>query len=112
MVSLRPEDQWRRDEKEVRLFRRFSCVSFVLAAYLDGADVDLLDSSDPESLPEVDLEVIAQAYGENLSRSERMRAEVGLPGAGPWRILLAGYVCHAMNRSDESIRMPRTRFGA
>jgi len=104
MVSLRPEDQWRRDEKGVRLFRRFSCVSFVLAAYLDGAGVDLLDSSEPENLPEVDLEAIAQAYGENLSRSERLRAEVGLPGAGPWRILLAGYVCHAMNRPDESIR--------
>ena len=34
-VSLPPDEQWRRDEKGVRLYRRFSCVSFVLAAYLD-----------------------------------------------------------------------------
>ncbi|MGO9470964.1 MAG: hypothetical protein ACLQVF_43280 [Isosphaeraceae bacterium] len=103
-VSLRSEDQWHRDEKQVSLYRRFSCVSFVLAAYLDGAGIDLVDTSNPESLPDVDLDTVTRAYGERLIRQGRVSAEVGLPGAGPWRILLAGYVCHAMNRPDESIR--------
>ncbi len=103
-VSLRPEDQWHRAENGFRLYRRFSCVSFVLKAYLDGSDIDLVNASDPESLPEVDLETVARAYGEHLRRLSHLRAEMGLPGAGPWRILLAGYVCHAMNRPDHSIR--------
>jgi len=112
-VSLRPEDQWHHDEKGVPLYRRFSCVSFVLAAYLDGAGINLVDTSNPETLPEVDLETVARAYGEHLRRLAHVRAEVGLPGAGPWRILLAGYVCHAMNRTDESIRIaPYTVPGA
>jgi hypothetical protein len=103
-VSLRPEDQWHRDEKQVPLYRRFSCVSFVLAAYLDGAGINLVDTSRPDLLPEVGLDTVARAYGEHLRRLERIRAQVGVPGDGPWRILLAGYLCHAMNRPDESIR--------
>jgi hypothetical protein len=103
-VSLQPEDQWHCDEKEVPLYRRFSCVSFVLAAYLEGAAVNLIDTSSPEILPEVGLETVARAYGENLRRRDHVRTQVGVPGAGPWRILLAGYVCHAMNRPDALIR--------
>jgi hypothetical protein len=103
-VSLRPEEQWHHDEKQVRLYRRFSCVSFVLAAYLDGANINLVDTSSPEIVPEVGLETVARAYGEQLRRHDRVRAQVGVPGAGPWRILLAGYVCHAMDRPDASIR--------
>jgi len=103
-VSLSPEDQWHRDEKGVRLYRRFSCVSFVLAAYLEGAGINLLEMSDPENLPAVRLDTVVRAYGEHLRRLNRVRAEVGLPGPGPWRNLLAGYIYHAMDRPDQSIR--------
>ena len=103
-VSFLPEDQWHRDERQVPLYRRFSCVSFVIAAYLDGAGIDLIDTSSPEILPEVGLETVARAYGQHLRRLDRVRAQVGAPGAGPWHILLPGYVCHALDRPDESIR--------
>jgi hypothetical protein len=103
-VSLRPEDQWHSDEKGVPLYRRFNCVSFVLAAYLVGAGISLIDTSDAEGLPEVDIGTVARAYGEYLRTHDRVRTDIGLPGKGPWRILLAGYVCHAMNRADGLIR--------
>ena len=103
-VSLSPKDQWHQDEKGVPLYRRFNCVSFVLAAYLDGAGISLIDTSAPEGLPEVDMGTVARAYGEHLRTHDRVRTDIGLPGKGPWRILLAGYVYHAMNRPDGSIR--------
>ena len=111
-MSLSPKDQWHQDEKGVPLYRRFNCVSFVLAAYLDGAGISLIDTSDPEGLPEVDIGTVARAYGEHLRTHDRVRTDIGLPGKGPWRILLAGYVCHAMNRPDGSIRTLLTPFRA
>ena len=60
-VSLSPKDQWHQDEKGVPLFRRFNCVSFVLAAYLDGAGISLIDTSAPEGLPEVDIGTVASS---------------------------------------------------
>jgi hypothetical protein len=85
-VSLRPEDQWHPDEKGVPLYRRFNCVSFVLAAYLVGAGISLIDTSDAEGLPEVDIGTVARAYGEYLRTHDRVRTDIGLPGKGPWRI--------------------------
>jgi hypothetical protein len=66
--------------------------------------ISLIDTSAPEGLPEVDIETVARAYGEEVRTRDRLRTKIGLLDMGPWRILLAGYVCHAMNRPDESIR--------
>ena len=103
-VALHPNDQWHSDENEVPLYRRFSCVTFVLSAYLEGAGINLIDMSNVDHVPEVDLETVVRAYGEAYRREGQRRTAVGLPGAGPWRIILAGYVFHAIDRPDESIR--------
>ena len=81
-VSLSPKDQWHRDEKGVPFYRRFNCVRFVLAAYLDGAGISLIDTSAPEGLPEVGYGDRPRAYGERLRRHDRVRTNVGPPGQG------------------------------
>src|SRR4051794_30214297 len=97
-------NQWHRDERGVPLYRRFSCVGFFLGGLLGGGGIKLFRTSQPETLPEVDLEIVSRAYGEHLRRQEQRRMAVGLPGVGPWRILLAGYVFHSLRRPDHSIR--------
>jgi hypothetical protein len=103
-LSLDPRDEWHRDERGVPIFRRFSCVTFVMSAYQEGAGVRLLDVSNPARLPEVELETVARAYGDEVRRLARLRAIIGIPGDGPWRIVLAGYVLHALHRPEEHIR--------
>lgn len=103
-VSIREEDKWHNDENGVRLYRRFSCISFVLSAYSDGANIELLDISDPNQLPIVDLNTLAATYGEHVRTHEQIRIKIGLAGSGPWRVLLPGYVYHALNRSESTIR--------
>ena len=69
-VSLAPEDQWHHDERDVPLFRRFNCVSFVLAAYMDGAGINVLNNLGFVDLPAVGLDVVARAFGEEYVRRE------------------------------------------
>lgn len=103
-VSTNAGDQWHRDEMDRPLFRRFSCVSFVTRAYQEGAGVELINRSNPATLPPCPIEVVARVYGPNHIAKERVRASIGLIGAAPWQIELAGYVCHALNRPDEEVR--------
>jgi len=104
-VSLDPKDEWAMDERNVPLFRRFSCASFVLKAYAEGAGVVLLDLSDPLRFPEVDLDSVCRAYEPRIRTLERFRSNIGLAEAGPWRIVQAAYVLHAFDRPDEQIRL-------
>ena len=85
----------------VRRYRRYSCAGFVLDAHCK-IDIELL-KIDTEALPEVDQQKIASAYPE-VSISPRRLARYGLKGNGPYRIVLAGYVLHALNRPTDQIR--------
>ncbi len=92
-----PWDDIRDENTNVRRYRRYSCAGFVLYAHLQ-VDVSLL-VLDKEALPEVSMASIEAAYPGRT----RHRARYGLEGDGPWRIILAGYVLHALDRSSEDI---------
>ena len=79
---------------------RFSCVGLVLKCYREGANIALLDL-ESDKMPLVDLGTIEHGYpGVRTS----LLAKLGLPGPGPWRVVLPGYVFHSLGRRDEEIR--------
>lgn len=83
---------------------QFNCGGFVIEAYR-FADIDLLET-DPASLPLTSLEILRGQYPQfaELLRIPRLRQRMGIPGDGPWPVVLAGYVINAMNRPDDEIR--------
>lgn len=97
-----PPVLWVVAENGIPLYRRFSCAGFVMECYR-SVDINLIDDSNHERLPELDLETLANAYGDSVRKNER-REQLGISGAGPWRIVLAGYVMHALDRPDAAIR--------
>ncbi len=84
--------------------RRFSCAGFVIEAY-GYANLRLV-VTEPARLPSVDLETLAHAYPDQARRLRKpaLRLLFGLEGDGPWRVVLAGYVINAFNRTIEEIR--------
>ncbi len=93
----------RRDDQTV-VYRRFSCVGFVLEAYRE-AQIDVL-VTDLESLPPVGLDSLKTqylAFASILDRPEA-REELGIGGDGPWPVILAGYVLNGLARPEPDIR--------
>jgi hypothetical protein len=99
---VNPPMVWEKAENEARLYRRFSCVGFVLECYR-FVRINLIDDAISENLPEIDLDTLAQVYGP-IVQTERRRDKMGITGNGPWRIALAGYIIHAMDRDSLEIR--------
>lgn len=94
-----PWEDYRDPNTGVRRYRRFSCAGFVLNAHRQ-VDIELLRIDD-QALPMVDKRILALAYPRvDLTCLQRF----GIQGNGPWRIVLAGYVLHALNRTSEEIR--------
>jgi hypothetical protein len=92
---VKPHVEWARASETGRpLYRKFSCAGFVLECYR-AAGVQLVSLPD-DTLPEVDLQTVLQAYP--AAAVEALRARIGIPGPGPWRILLPGYLFHALDR--------------
>ena len=79
-----------------RRYRRYSCAGFVLDGHRQ-VEIDLL-KIDEDTLPDVYPETIMSAYGQNTE--QRLRRY----GLGPWKVVLAGYVLHALNRPTNQIR--------
>ena len=91
-----------RDENTgVRRYRRYSCAGFVLDAHL-RVNVSLL-MIDKEALPEVPRQTLEAAYPGVFGNPDRFN-RFGLQGNGPWRVVLAGYVLHALDRNSDEIR--------
>ena len=87
------------------LWLRFSCVGFVIESYRE-ADIDLVNDSEGCLWP-VYLKTLDQAYPDfHLTQKDqpKLREYLGIPGKGPWRVMLAGYVLHALNRTKDDIR--------
>jgi hypothetical protein len=82
------------DESNGRVTRmRFSCAGFAERCYALGARVLLIGSGD---LPEVPLPILQGIWGRRVE-SAAVRRRVGLQGDGPWRVLMPGYLLHALN---------------
>jgi hypothetical protein len=96
-----PPMKWAEGENKVRLFRKFSCAGLVLECYR-SVGIDLL-VQDSLRLPEIDLATVVSIYGPDMT-AEAVRRRIGIPGNGPWRVVLAGYVIHALNRPDDVVR--------
>lgn len=90
----------------VRRYRRYSCVGFVFDSHLQ-VDIELLQI-DEGSLPDVYPHTIKSAYG---LKPGSLLAKFGLEGNGPWKVMLAGYVLHALNRPTYQIRQEPYRAG-
>jgi len=107
---VKPHADWyRAPETGRRLYRRFSCAGFVLECYR-YINVDLVCTDDSD-VPDVDLATLVNAYPEMereevLARLGLTRNDLGIPGGGPWRIVLAGYVFHALDRVTEEDPRP------
>lgn len=106
-----PHMKWMYSEENRPLRQRFSCVGYVIEAYR-SAGIDLIET---ERLPEVDKETLKVAYPdfgqmEQIAQNPRGSAylannlgfqgleDLGIPGDGPWRVALAGYLFHAADR--------------
>lgn len=99
-----PPVYWVPSENGTPLYRQFSCVGFVMDCYR-SIGINLIDDSRDENLPEVTLDMVVATYGPIV---KRYKDQVGIPGTGPWRIVLAGYIFHSLNRDSDAIR--RTPF--
>jgi len=85
------------------LWLRFSCAGLVIESYRE-AGIDLVSE---ERLPSVYPKALDEAYPELApvrEVSSRRREYLGIPGEGPWPVVLAGYVLHALKRTSEEIR--------
>ncbi len=100
---VNPPVDWVNDKRTGnKRFRKFSCVGFVCECYQEGADIQLLNL-DPSKFPEVNLATLTNSYGDGV-QDERRRVQAGIEGEEPWRIALAGYVLHSLNRSAQTVR--------
>lgn len=84
-VKVETDSQTRRPTRY-----RFSCAGFVRECYRVGAGISLIR----EPLPLVSLDLLEQIYEQSLSPQHLVAA--GLHGEGPWRVLLPGYLLHAL----------------
>jgi hypothetical protein len=85
----------------VRRYRRYSCAGFVLDGH-HQVHIELVQI-DEDSLPDVKLSIIISAYPV-AERHSIVRGRYGLKGDGPWKVLLPGYVLHALSRPTDQIR--------
>jgi len=85
----------------VRRYRRYSCAGFVLDGHRQ-VDIELLEI-DADALPDVDKQTIMSAYPDARRYASQL-PKYGLEGNGPWKVVLAGYVLHALNRPTDQIR--------
>ena len=74
-----------------------------MRCYEQGAGIVLLHY-DPNGLPSVEWNTLLEIYGSMIDGRERLRAKLGIAGDGPWKIVLSGYVFHALNRPIQQIR--------
>lgn len=80
-------------------YRFYSCAGLVADCYA-RAGVLLVDQS---ALPLVTRALALEIWGKPLSPPalERALRELGLEGQGPWRLLLPGYLLHALDAPPE-----------
>jgi hypothetical protein len=70
--------------------RRYNCAGFVIEAYR-SAGVEFIETA-PSSLPSVELSTLTIQYPDMVTLLEKPknRERFGIPGRGPWPVVLAG----------------------
>jgi hypothetical protein len=90
----------------VRRYRRYSCAGFVLDGHRQ-VDIELLDIDD-DKLPAVNKQTIISAYPEAERHPDLLLywglEDWELKDDKSWKVVLAGYVLHALNRPTDQIR--------
>lgn len=79
---------------------RANCVGFVLICYRQ-AEIELIDD---RSLPPISFDELKRHNPRVRRLSDLERANLGIPGDGPWPVCLAGHVMRAFDRTDNEIR--------
>lgn len=107
-----PHMVWMESEEGRRIRQRFSCVGYVLEAYR-AAEIDLISV---DNVPPVDRETLLKSYpdfqriAENPNLSQRLGFQgfddLGVPGDGPWQVVLAGYIFHSLSRYQNNHDVP------
>jgi hypothetical protein len=84
--------------------RRYNCAGFVVEAYR-SVGIEFIQTA-PSSLPPVELSTLTIQYPDMVRFLEKpkKREEFGIPGDGPWPVVLAGYVVNALDRTEAEIR--------
>jgi hypothetical protein len=81
---------------------KFSCAGFVETAYSAGAGVRLV--VDETKLPLLELTTVKRIWAPvlNILEDEKLQRKFldkyGLKGNGPWKVLVPGYLLHALQR--------------
>ena len=83
------------------IYHLYSCAGFVVEAYR-ATEIDVVVTEN-ENLPLISLKSLLPAY-EGIENHPDLRAEFGIPGDGPWPVLMPGYVLRALARPTEEIR--------
>ena len=93
-----------RAEDQTVLHHRFSCAGFVIEAYRE-AGINVLQTGRGE-LPLVSLDALKAQYpfAERRLDKPEDREKLGIPGDGPWPVVLAGYVLNALDRPGAEVR--------
>ena len=89
-----------RREDQTVIYRRFSCVGFLLEAYRE-AQIDVL-WTDLAPLPLVGLDALKAQYPRFARFLDRpdVRDELGIGSDGPWPVVLAGYILNGLARPE------------
>lgn len=84
--------------------RRYNCAGFVIEAYR-SVGVEFIQTA-PSSLPPVALSTLTIQYPDQVTFLEKPknRERFGIPGEGPWPVVMAGYVVNALDRPEVDIR--------
>ncbi|MDQ3330995.1 MAG: hypothetical protein M3552_10120 [Planctomycetota bacterium] len=107
---IAPHVKWHPPEDP--LYRRFNCVGFVIECY-KSAGISVIDTE--AELPDVDLATLRKAYPGQLEKIElikndrvrqKLKEDLGIPGDGPWKIILPGYVFRSLERATPDTPRP------
>jgi len=85
----------------VRRYRRYSCAGFVFDGHRQ-VDIELMQIG-ADALPNVERPTIISAYP-YAEQYPMLLHKYGLEGDGPWKVVLPGYILHALNRPTDQIR--------
>jgi len=101
-----PPIVWIRSETGRKLYRRFSCAGFVMSCYASAGIFILNQETDFPAASLADVEraypqlrrLLQMAPAAQAKLGFRDLADFGIPGDGPWQIVLAGYIFHSCHR--------------